>query len=378
MHDALKIAIVLGPFQPMPPEGIGAVEKVWHDLSGVFARAGHDVLLIGKSGGRPSPIRPPGVRVMRMRGFEASACIYLNLAKDLLYSIAVGWRIETAEVIVTNSFWMPVVLTLPGRRRGKVIAHVARFPKGQMFLYRRADVLQAISSPVAAEIIRQAPSVREKVRTLPYPVDLGTYRPPEIPRAYDGALTILYVGRVHPEKGLETLIRAFREVVAKVPQCRLKIVGPVLQAQGGGGEAWLETLKALAGGMPVEFAEPIFDVPKLVLELQQAHCFCYPSIAERGEAFGLSVLEAMATGLPVVVSALACFRDFLESGREGLIFDHRAARPEGGLADSLIRLLTDRGYARRLGDNAASKAGEFGLQKVATRYLSLIEEVANG
>jgi glycosyltransferase involved in cell wall biosynthesis len=377
MHDVLKIAIALGPFQPMPPEGIGAVEKVWHDLAQGFAKAGHDVMLIGKSGGSPSPIRPIGVRVTRMRGFEASASLYRNLAKDLLYSIEVGWRIEAADVIVTNSIWMPFVLTLPGKRRGKDIAHVARFPKGQMFLYRRADVLQAISSPVAAEIIRQSPSVRKKVRTLPYPVDLETYRPPEVPRARDGALTILYVGRVHPEKGLETLIQAFRVVVSKVPQSRLKIVGPVSRAQGGGGEAWLETLKTLARGMPVEFAKPIFDVPNLVLELQQAHCFCYPSIAEHGEAFGLSVLEAMATGLPVAVSALACVRDFLEAGREGLIFDHRAARPEEGLAESLIRLLTDHGYAKGLGDNAASKAKEFGLEKITKRYLSLFEDVAD-
>jgi len=295
---------------------------------------------------------------------------------DLLYSLQVTWRLEAADVVITHSFWMPVMLTLFGARRGKVIVHVARFPKGQMFLYRRAHVLQAISSPVAQEIIRQLPSARAMVRILPYPVDLGTYRPPTGSRARNGELTILYVGRVHQEKGLETLVRAFREVSAKVPQSRLKIVGPTSRSQGGGGVVWLETLKALAHGLPVEFAEPIADPAKLAFELQQAHCFCYPSFAEKGEAFGLSVLEAMATGLPVTVSALACFSDFLAEGREGLVFDHRAAHPEVGLAEALVRLLSDCSLANRLGDNAALKAKEFGLDVVTKRYLLLLEEVA--
>ena len=79
---------------------------------------------------------------------------------------------------------------------------------------------------------------------------------------HEGELTILYVGRVHPEKGLDILVSAFRVVAAKVPRSRLKIVGPTAEAQGGGGGGWLESLKKLALGLPVEFAGPIADPGK--------------------------------------------------------------------------------------------------------------------
>lgn len=362
----------------MPPAGIGAVEKVWHELAQAFAKAGHEVLLAGKVADGAVPAHTACMRILPMRGYEATASIVCNLAKDLLYSVQVARRLESSDVIVTNSFWMPVVLTFVRRRRERVIVHVARFPKGQMWLYGRARVLQAVSSPVAAEIARQSPSMREKVRMLPYPVDLETYRPPKAARTYDDALTILYVGRLHPEKGLEVLIRAFRSVAGAIPRSRLKIVGPSSPAQGGGGEDWIDAMKTLARGLPVEFVGPIADPVRLALELQRAHCFCYPSMAEKGEAFGLSVLEAMAAGLPVVVSALECFGDLMEHGREGLVFDHRARHPEIALAACLERLLSGPGEALRLGGNAAKKAASFGVERVAARYVALFEEVCGG
>lgn len=375
---ALKIAIVLGPFQPLPPAGFGAVEKVWHDLAHAFASAGHEVLLAGKTGkaGHGQTTERAGLRVLPLDGYEASASLYRNLALDFLYSLEVGRRLGGADVIVTNSFWMPLVLALFARNCGKIVVHVARFPKRQMWLYRGAHVLQAISSAVAAEIIRQEPSMRAKVRVLPYPVDVGIFTPPAVARTYGGELTVLYVGRLHPEKGLDLLVRAFRTVKANVPQSRLKLVGPSSIAQGGGGADWLATLKDCARGLPVEFAGPIAEPSRLAIELQHAHCFCYPSLAENGEAFGLSVLEAMATGLPVVVSDLGCFGDFVEDGREGLVFDHRATGSEAALAACLVRLLSDPSTASRLGENAAEKAKGYRLDKVAERYMSMFEEVA--
>jgi len=371
----VKIAIVLGPFHQLPPTGIGAVEKVWNELAQAISKAGHEVLLVGKAAKVPVG-GGAGLRTMPLKGYTASASIFLNLAMDFLYSLEVNRRLESAEVIVTNSFWMPVVLAFFSAHRGRVVVHVARFPKGQMWLYRRASVLQAISSPVAAEIIRQTPSVRQLVRTLPYPVDLDIFKPPQVARTYSGELTVLYVGRVHPEKGLEMLIHAFRRVVSKVPDSRLRIVGPTSFAQGGGGADWFESLRRIARGLPVEFADPICEPAQLALELQRAHCFCYPSLADKGEAFGLSVLEAMATGLPVAVSALGCFGDFLEAGVQGLVFDHRAADPPGALSACLLQLLSEPQTAIRLGKNAADKARKFGLDKVAEDYISLFEEVA--
>lgn len=374
----MKISIVLGPFQPMPPEGFGAVEKVWYELAGAFTQLGHAVILVGKSGGATEHAEAKGFRVVPLRGYAASNRLWLNLLLDFLYAFEVRRRIEPCDIVVTNSFWAPVVLSLLGGGAGKIVVHVARFPKGQMWLYRGTQALQAISSAVAREIVRQTPALEPRVFVLPYPVDLVTYRPPAIARGSDRTGTILYVGRVHPEKGVDLLIRAFRHAIVRVPQMRLRIIGPSNVEQGGAGEAYLDSLKHAASGLPVNFAGPVSDPKVLAAEYAGAQCFCYPSLAEKGEAFGLAVLEAMATGLPVIVSDLACFRDFLEPGRDGLVFDHRAQDPDLRLAECLVQVFSGTELAYKLADGALARAREFELGKVAKRYLVLFEQLHSG
>lgn len=372
----MKITVVMGPFQPLPPAGFGAVEKVWHELAKAFARLGHAVVLIGKgeTGGAHSGNN--GVVILPLSGYSASSQLWLNLLKDFLYAVEVWRRIEPSDIVITNSFWTPFLLTLLWRGDARIIVHVARFPKRQMWLYRGADALQAISSAVAHEIGHQSPGLREKVYVLPYPVDLRTYCPPPVARRYDDNLTILYVGRVHPEKGVDLLITALRQLLTRVPRALLRIVGPVAVEQGGGGEAYFEALRSAAVGLPVHFVGPLSEPAVLALEYQRAHCFCYPSLAEKGEALGLAALEAMATALPVVVSDLACFKDFIVPGRNGLIFDHRAPKPALALAELLGQALLDSDFALQLGRNAATRARDFELEEVALRYIEFFEEIA--
>lgn len=353
----------------MPPEGMGAVEKVWCELARSFAGVGHSVLVIGRVR-KQLPSDANGYRIVGLRGYTATGRLWRDLVSDFFYALEVRRRIEPSDVVITNSFWTPVILSL-GRRPGRIIVHVARFPKGQMWLYRNADVLQAVSSAVADEIARQSPALVSKVRVLPYPVDLQIFRPPETKRVYDGKLSILFAGRVHPEKGLDLLVDAFRLVIEKVPNATLRIVGPASEQLGGGGLQYVRKLKESASGLPVDFEEPIADQHALAGVMRQAHCFCYPSVAERGEALGLAVLEAMATGLPVVVSGLACFRDLLDPGKEGLVFDHRGQNPDALLARALIQILSDPELASRMGSNARQRAELYDLPRIAQRYVEM-------
>jgi glycosyltransferase involved in cell wall biosynthesis len=205
--------------------------------------------------------------------------------------------------------------------------HVARFPKGQMPLYRRADRLQAISRAVADAIVAQAPRLADRVVTIGYPVP-DAYFCAEPARQRTN--TVLYVGRIAREKGLHVLVRAFAVAAAARPggtDWKLRIIGPHEVAQGGDGPAYLGELRALAQtlGGACEFVGPVFDPDALVDEYRAAAVFAYPSLAEKGEAFGLAALEAMAAGCAVVVSRLTCFDDFIDAGRSGLQFDHRSA-----------------------------------------------------
>ena len=375
----MKITVVLGPFYAMPPDGCGAVEKVWYDLCAAFADQGHTVTLIGKaSQPQASALRGGRLRVVGLAGYSATGNIWLDLLKDFCYGLQIRRQLGRPDVLISNSFWLPVILLLNRRRPRKLIVHVARFPKRQMWLYRHADVVQPISTAVAEEIVRQTPVLKDRLVVLPYPIDLGRFRPPEVPRDYRGALTVLYVGRVHPEKGLDVLIKAFRMLIDAGRPARLRIVGPDAIELGGGGAAYIERLQTLAGNLPVEFVGAIRDPELLAREYRNAHCFCYPSLAEHGEALGLAALEAMATGLPAVVSDLACFKDFIDADANGLVFDHRSTAPEAGLASALDRMLRSPVEAQMLGEQALERSRQFELDIVARQYLEMLAATVHG
>ena len=177
------------------------------------------------------------------------------------------------------------------------------------------------------------------------------------------------MGRLHPEKGVHVLVEAFSRVAAGNPGWSLRVVGPHAESQGGGGEAFLRELVRLAAGHDVRFEGPVFDRASLAALYRAACLFCYPSLAEQGEAFGLAPLEAMACGVAPLVSRLSCFDDFIEDGRTGWRFDHRAADPAGSLAGVLAGLINDEARLEGAGRLAHESATRFSYGAVARRYL---------
>ena len=368
----MRIAIVLGPFHAPPPAGYGAVEKVWWQLAGAFTRAGHAVHMVAKERGSAAPDAP--FAMTTMRGATATGWIALDLAKDFAYAMHAARALPACDVIVSNTFWLPVALRPWRGRKGRLVVHVGRFPKGQMRLYRNADLIHTVSTPVADAIRAECPPLAERVTVLGYPVDVGTF-------GVDGASgerrprELLYVGRIHPEKGLHVLVEAFRATLPRCPDATLAIVGPSDERAGGGGAGYLRTLTASARGLPVAFEPPIPDESRLAVRYRQARAFCYPSLAATGETFGRSVLEAMAAGLPCIVSDLACFADFMDNGREGLVFDHRGEGAPGRLADAIVRTLTDAPFAAAASEHARARAAGYALERMAPRYLAMLEGV---
>ena len=85
----------------------------------------------------------------------------------------------------------------------------------------------------------------------------------------------------------------------------------------------------------------------------------------------------MAQGCPAVVSDLACFRDFLEDGVTGLVFDHRGSDPAGALAAQLARLADDPSLHRQLARAGYTKAREFTRERIAAMYLEDFAELTS-
>src|SRR5437588_27835 len=112
----MKITIVLGAFLPVPPVMGGAVEKVWFALSQEFARRGHEVVLVSRAlpdlphSDLPHSETRAGVKHLRVRGFDTPHSLLWLKFLDLIYSISTMSVLPAADIIVTNTFWLPILL----------------------------------------------------------------------------------------------------------------------------------------------------------------------------------------------------------------------------------------------------------------------------
>src|SRR6266566_2513055 len=149
-----------------------------------------------------------------------------------------------------------------------------------------------------------------------------------------GSQIVGVVARLEPEKGQQTLIEAWPEVLRKVPDAYLLIVGE------GSRRDFLEQLAAAHRvAHRVVFTGRRDDIPAVTAALDVA---VLPSLRE---AQGLSILEAMALSRPVVASDVGGIPEMIEDGRTGLLVPHD--NPEA-LAAAIVRLLTDHSLADTL------------------------------
>ena len=363
----MKITIVLGAFLPVPTLMGGAVEKVWFALGKEFARRGHEVVQISRQCcGLPAEEVIDGVRHLRVPGFDTPPSMLQLKACDLLYSLRARRILPEADILITNTFWLPMLVRT--KRYGKLYVHVARYPKGQMRLYSHADRLQTVSRPIMEAIVKEVPQLENKICYIQLPLPDGI---PPLSSA-KREKQILYVGRVHPEKGIGLLIDA----VARIPEelfagWKLVVVGPAESKFGGGGDAYLEDLKRRAEKISdrIVWTGAIFDVAQLDAHYRAASLFVYPSLAEKGETFGLAPLEAMAQGCPAIVSNLRCFQEFIQPGESGFVFDHRSADPAQVLAAQIQELIGNPERLAQTSVKAHRRANDFSLERVAGQYL---------
>ena len=318
----------------------GAVEKMWFILGQKFSTRGHKVIHISRRYKElPSEEIIDDVRHIRVAGYETPSSLVLLKLLDAIYTIRAMLVIpKDVDIVVTNTFWAPIFMPLV--TRAKVYVDVARMPKGQMRFYKKAH-LRANSNPVATAIRSELPpALHNKVSMVPNPLpyEATSLEQLNLSDFLNKKNVILFCGRVHPEKGIALLTATIH---ALPDDWILKIVGPYKTAEGGGGEDYLQSLKSIFNSPKVQFIEPIYDVNKLNLLYKEASIFVYPSIAEKGETFGLAPLEAMAWSAVPVVSNIACFKDFIFNGKNGLIFDHRVENASEQLKECVLDLINN-------------------------------------
>ena len=264
-----------------------------------------------------------------------------------------------------------------GAAAGRVVAVLARMPKGHGRAYGGVDRLFSLSDAVTAKLRSENPRLAARISPFPYPIDWALHAAAAAKATPPSPLRIGYVGRIHPEKGLRLLLAAAARLAARpdLLAWRLELTGPVSVAQGGGGEAFRDALLAEFApvlGDRLAFLPAEFDAAKLAASYGRLDVFCYPSLAEQGETFGVAVAEAMAAGGVAVVSALACFQQLVREGETGVVFDHRAADADARLAECLAGLLADAGRRQALAARGQEHVRRFDYRESAQTVLAVL------
>jgi len=291
--------------------------------------------------------------------------------------VRVARRLPAADVVICNTVTLPVWLRRLKPSAGRVVAVLARMPKGHGRAYGGVDLLFSLSEAVTAKLRSENPRLAARIAPFPYPIDWALHAHAAAKSSPPAPLRIGYVGRIHPEKGLRLLLAAAVRLAARtdLPAWQLELIGPASVAQGGGGEAYRDALIrefAPALGDRLVFLPPEFDAAKLAARYGAMDVFCYPSLAEQGETFGVAVAEAMAAGCVAVVSALACFQQLVRDGETGLIFDHRAPDADARLAEVLARLLADAGLRRALAARGQEHVRQYDYKESAQTVLAVL------
>jgi glycosyltransferase involved in cell wall biosynthesis len=211
----------------------------------------------------------------------------------------------------------------------------------------------------------------EKLWQIPYAVDTGVYRPTPERQRKDlrrrlelppDARIVLFVGGLNPRKGVHHLIDAFAAVASREPGSLLLLVGPADKYGAAYVESLHSAVQAHRLGDRVKFVSGLAD--NVADYMRSADLFCLPS--ER-EGLPISILEAMACGLPIVASDIPEIRGVqVNDGEHGLLV------PVGDvdrLAGAIGALLSDGATLYRMGLAARSRAErEFASEVVDRRY----------
>ena len=203
------------------------------------------------------------------------------------------------------------------------------------------------------------------------------------------APNLLFVGRVSPEKGLHTLISAFPEIVAKFPAAQLFIIGSQTQVSSEFVIDYNENplvknlavfnsvnyLQHLKNQLTSDIAERVIftgPISHLALQdyFQRADILINPSVSE---SFGMSLVEAMATGTPTIATAVGGMPEIVRQGETGLVVPPE--RP-AALADAITQLLLDKPLRASMGEAGRMRAVEtFSWQAIATALASQYRQV---
>lgn len=388
----LHVVLLTREYPPGPVNGIG---RLIHALAPRLAACGHVVRVMTMGVDRDTVDLEDGVWVHRvaLRHHDAPAPLavpadlwdYAASLRDELERVHLerpvdvvhvpNWDAEGLAVILDGR--LPVVLELHTPLATATATNPILFQAGskrvrqvlemETLCYERADHILA-SSPAIVEEVEAQYGVRfpaDRLHVVPH--GLPPAPQPAAPRRVEGAVNLLFVGRLERRKGIDALLEALVTVCARVPGLVATIVGDdsLPSSEGTTYRAAFEAGPGRQLGDRVRFAGRVEDS-----DLAGYYAGCdLLVVPSRYESFGLVLLEGMMMGKPVIAGDAGGMRFIVEDGGNGFRFPPGDA---GALATAIERLATSAELRERFGRRSREIYEErYTAERMAQRTLAV-------
>lgn len=345
------------------------------NISKTLKKMGHDVQVFSskmlKEGSReivPESKNVEGVRVRRFDVFKIPNISSGYIPSPSIVKALLDWD---ADVVHAHSYsYFPtytsaLVRVLRERSlvltthqpptetafKSKLLMKVYNRSLGRLSL-RRADKVIAVTRLEADFLVKVAGADPNKITVIPEGVDLDLFKP-KIDKS-EQEKVILFVGRIAQEKGLMYLIKAIPRVTKVFPSISVLMVGEDQGIQ----ENLIKAAENLGVEKIVHFLGPKFGY-ELARTYRKARVFVLPSLYE---TFGLAILEAMASGLPIVTTRTGGIPELVEDGSNGMLV---GPRNHEALAEAIIKLLSDPDLSLGMSKRNPVKAKRYSWESVA-------------
>lgn len=285
--------------------------------------------------------------------------IHTQFSKDL-------WTITPALNLIKKH--IPLVFT---KQLGSFIIKKDFFHR---WIYKRVDKAIAISRIIKQNLIETTPLNEEKIVVIPNVVDLERFNPENFDRKKirttfgfdENVLVFTNVARLSPGKGQDIILKAISLIKEQLKDTLFVFIGEAEERE----KFYENNLKNFVRENNLEQLVKFYGFRKDIPEILAASdVFLFPSYAE---AFGISLIEAMAMGLPNIVCKADGVIDIIIENETSLTFERNDVQR---LSENILKLKNDAELRMKLSSNSIKRAKEFSFEKYNHRIMKLYSEL---
>jgi len=352
---------------------LGGTEHQVLGISRELVKRGHEVHLLRRWYEGPGEEQLDGIHIINLNSPDLPDNLVEKVPTKIMYSILAANRVKALQADVLNMTGKSSSYGLCKLDIPKI--HAALFNLGGI-RSKRFSLRSMVEKRFELRILKYADAVvvrnqdskdyleKQGFRAVIIPVGVGAnkYSP-----QYSGGEYILYGGRLAPEKGVHLLIKAY-SMLARKAQARFELVicgsGPL--------ESELRDLSSSCGIQDRVIFISWLSNPEFIKKLAESAIFVMPSIYE---GMPVALLEAMASGKPVIASAVPGPQDIITHGKDGYLFEKSNIVQ---LKEFLELLIENPALREEMGRKARETVEEkYTFEKIADMYLKLYEEIIN-